>query len=118
VPKSLDLVINQNIFTILKPYGRFIFDEPNKQIINYFVLLISKADPTGEERPLNPKRVLTDKSHKVCLETIDYYGLMGPLVSWIFPKLINKAEKIDLFLENSILKVLLLRWIIIGSKKG
>lgn len=118
IPNSIRTALNENVFRILKPCGKFIFDEPNKHIINYFVLFISKADPTGEERPLNPKKIVLKNPNNIYIEKIDYYSLFGPLISWIHPKLLFQAEKIDFFLEKTMFKKFLLRWIIIGYKKN
>ncbi|MBU4266840.1 MAG: hypothetical protein KKE96_06390, partial [Candidatus Altiarchaeota archaeon] len=81
---------------------------------------LSKADPTGKERPLR-----SDRIRKVLIKNnfshieVYHHGFIAPLtVPFIrFKFLINILERVDRLFENTPLHRLCLRWTI-HAKKG
>lgn len=117
-PRTMSLCIS-GISRILHKNGLFIVDEPNLfNPINFLVLLLSKADPTGDEKPLSGRHI-RNIMHKCNLSVINvrHYGFTSPFALFFGLKNIKKFEVIDTQLMHSILSFLLLRWVICAQRE-
>lgn len=118
VPKDLDNVINNNIAPVLKKEGLILIDEPNSNFLSYVNMKLSKADPTGDERPLQLKKIeeLLRKKDFTIIDS-DIYELFSPIGVLLNSAIvINICTSIDVLLNRSFLKILLLRWFIYAKK--
>jgi len=98
-----------------------IVDEPNKfNPLNFFLMRLSKADPTGEERPLSAMAIAKDfKKQGYAIKSTAYYGFFVPPFLWISG---NKAllaffERLDCLLAKTPIKYLFFRWRLIAEKQ-
>jgi SAM-dependent methyltransferase len=120
VPDNLVNVISNNIAKTLKRDGVILIDEPNRwNLLNYLILKLSKADPTGEERPLSlsaVRKILSDSNLKVVKE--EWYEFFAPL-GLLFKNMFffRICESVDLYLKRSLLRFVLLRWVIYAKKE-
>lgn len=118
VPKDLDNVIGNNIAITLMKNGVLLIDEPNMHVLNYLNMKLSKADPTGKERPLPLKKIeeLLRKKDFTIIES-DIYELFSPIgVFFNNTFLVKICNSLDKLLNHSFLKFLLLRWFIYAKK--
>lgn len=114
VPDSLDTAI-KNLSYILRTNGIAIIDEPNKyNLINHINMKLSKADPTGDEKPLSLKNVTNIFNKNDCdLVESKYYGFFSPLASVLKEKNIgNIFSRLDILIEKSFLRHFAFRWYI------
>jgi len=83
------------------------------------ILKLSKADPTGDERPLSSssvRKILIDSNLKIV--RAEWYGFFAP-----FGMLLNNTfffqicESADFYLKRSVLRSILLRWVIYAKKE-
>jgi SAM-dependent methyltransferase len=120
VPDNLVNVISNNLARILKHDGFLVIDEPNQwNPLNYLILKISRADPTGEERPLSSaavRMILSETNLNVI--RAEWYGFFAPfgllLRNTYF---LRVCESMDSYLKRSVLKPILLRWTIYAKKE-
>lgn len=119
VPDNLNNVIGNNISTILKKDGLLLVDEPNKfNLFNYLNMKLSKADPTGDERPLSMYYVikLLRINNFIILDS-SLYELLSPFGALFHNKLVLKFGVLfDKVLSKTPLKLILLRWHIFAKK--
>jgi len=120
VPDDLENVVGNNISSVLKKNGLLLIDEPNKfNLFNYLNMKLSKADPTGDERPLSLyfiKRLLGNNNFKVLGS--DPYELFSPFGALLKSTFILKlASFIDKLLSKTPIKLIFLRWYILAEKK-
>ena len=120
VPDDLENVIGNNISSVLKKNGLLLADEPNKfNIFNYVNMKLSKADQTGDERPLSlysVKKLLTNNNFKILNSRT--YELFSPLGALLKNQSILKlATLFDNLLSKTPLKLILLRWHILAEKE-
>ncbi len=118
MPDEVNEVIS-NISNILKKDGFVLIDEPNKfNFFNYINMKLSKADPTGKEKPLSLNKIqrLLFFNNFTLLES-DHYEFLSPIGIILNDKIIlNSFNLLDNFLCRSFLKIILLRWYIFASK--
>lgn len=119
VPDDLNNVIRNNISKTLKKEGLLLVDEPNKfNLFNYLNMKLSKADPTGDERPLSiysVKKLL--KNNNFIILNSSSYELFSPFGALFDNKLILKlGMSFDKVLSKTPLKLILLRWHIFAKK--
>jgi len=80
---------------------------------------LSRADPTGKEKPLSlyhVKKIIEDSRLKIGrADTYEFFGPFGLLLnnSHIF----HLCEYVDLLLQRSIMRSFLLRWTILATKE-
>lgn len=119
VPEHLNNVISNNIAPALKKDGLILIDEPNKfNLFNYVNMKLSKADPTGEERPLSLKKIeeLLGKKNFTIIDS-DIYELFSPIGVLLNSTIaVNICSSVDEFFNHCFLKILLLRWFIYAKK--
>lgn len=120
VPDDLENVIGNNISSVLKKNGLLLIDEPNKfNLFNYLNMKLSKADPTGDERPLSLyfiKRLLANNNFKV--SNSNPYELFSPFGVLLKNEFILKfASFFDRILSKTPVKLIFLRWYILAEKK-
>jgi SAM-dependent methyltransferase len=120
VPDNLVNVITNNITRALKRGGILLIDEPNGwNPLNYLILKLSKADPTGEERPLSSgsvRKILRDSNLKIIrAEWYEFFTPFGLLLKNTF--FFQVCESADSYLKRSFLKSILLRWVIYAKKE-
>lgn len=120
VPDDLENVIGNNISSVLKKNGLLLVDEPNKfNMFNYVNMKLSKADPTGDERPLSlysVKKLLANNNFKIL--NARSYELFSPFGALLNNKFILKlATFFDSVISKTPLKLILLRWHILAEKK-
>ena len=119
VPNDLENVLSNNLAYVLKKEGFLLIDEPNKlNFFNYVNMKLSKADPTGEERPLylNCMENLLKRNNFEILKS-EYYELFSPLgILLNRPFVFKFFNRMDCFLQRSFFKSILLRWNIIAKK--
>lgn len=120
VPDDLENVIGNNISSVLKKNGLLLADEPNKfNIFNYVNMKLSKADPTGDERPLSlysVKKLLTNNNFKILnSRTYELFSPAGALLK--NQSILKLATLFDNLLSKTPLKLILLRWYILAEKK-
>ncbi|MDO8872112.1 MAG: class I SAM-dependent methyltransferase [Methanoregula sp.] len=120
VPDNLVNVITNNIARTLKRGGIILIDEPNRwNPLNYLILKLSKADPTGEERPLSSgtvRKILIDSNLKIVrAEWYEFFAPFGLLLKNTF--FFQICESADSFLKRSPLRSILLRWVIYAKKE-
>lgn len=120
VPDNLVNVISNNIARVLSRGGVILIDEPNKwNPLNYLILKMSKADPTGEERPLSPgvvRKILCNSNLKVIrTEWYEFFAPFGLLLK--NPTFFQICESADSYLKRSGLRSILLRWFVYAKKE-
>jgi SAM-dependent methyltransferase len=119
VPKDLDNVISNNLAPALKKDGIILIDEPNKlNFLNYLNMKLSKADPTGDERPLSLKHIITifEKNNFITIEA-EPYELFGPISGLINLAIVAKiCHMLDKFISHTFLKIICIRWYIYAIK--
>jgi len=120
VPDDLENVIGNNISPALKKNGILLVDEPNKfNLFNFVNMKLSKADPTGDERPLSlysVKKLLITNNFKVVNSSP--YELFSPFGALLNNKSVLKLTTFfDNLLSKTPLKLILLRWHILAEKK-
>lgn len=119
VPDDLENVVGNNISSVLKKEGLLLIDEPNKfNLFNYINMKLSKADPTGDERPLSLytiKKLLEDNDFRIL--NASSYELFSPLGALLKSEFILKLGiSFDNLLGKTPLKLILLRWHIFAKK--
>jgi len=120
VPENLKVIISKNLSDVLKRGGFLIIDEPNKlNPLNYLILMLSKADPTGNEKPLSlyhVKKILENSNMKII--SSDTYELFSPIGLVLKNTSIFRiSEDVDLLLQHSFFRSFLLRWTIFARKE-
>jgi len=120
VPDNLVNVITNNITCALKKGGIILIDEPNGwNPLNYLILKLSKADPTGKERPLSSgyvSTILRNSNLKIIrLEWYEFFSPFGVLLKNTF--FFQVCESADSFLKRSVLRSFLLRWVLYAKKE-
>ena len=120
VPDNLVNVISNNLARILKHDGFLVIDEPNQgNPLNYLVLKMSKADPTGEERPLSSaavRKILAESNLNIV--RAEWYGFFAPFGLLLRNRFFLRiCESMDSYLKRSVLKPVLLRWTIYAKKE-
>jgi len=120
IPADFKTAITDNIAVVLKSGGVVLIDEPNKwNPVNHVILKLSKADPTGTEKPLSlaqVKIVLENANMKIIL--MDWYELFAPFGQLLSNGNISRlSESVDCFLHRSFLKKIYFRWIIYAIKE-
>jgi len=114
LPNEVNTIIS-NISYIIKKDGFVLIDEPNKlNLFNYLNMRLSKADPTGRERPLSLnkiKRLLLANNFTILKS--DTYEFISP-IGLIFNKniVINLCNTLDSYINKTFLKAFSLRWYI------
>jgi SAM-dependent methyltransferase len=119
VPNDLENVIGNNITDILKEGGVILIDEPNKlNPFNFANMKLSKADPTGNERPLSLSRVkelLIQYDFEILSATFyEHFSPLGVLTK--NRALIDLVNHFDDLLNKTFLRIFSLRWIIYAKK--
>ncbi len=119
VPNELNAVI-YNISRILNNEGIVLIDEPNKlNLFNYLNMKLSKADPTGKERPLSSTKIerLLRTNNFTILES-NLYEFFSP-IGIIFKNniMLRLCNLLDKYMLRIFLKHILLRWYIFASYK-
>lgn len=118
VPNDLN-VVTYNISYVLTNDGLVLIDEPNKlNFFNYINMKLSKADPTGKERPISLDNIerLLGINNFVILES-DLYEFFSPI--GIVSKnstIIDLFILLDKYMNKTILKNFQLRWYILANK--
>ena len=101
--------------------GAFLLiDEPNAyNPANFINMKLSKADPTGDERPLPMQLVTFTLAQKNAFQILscEFYGMFSPAVA----VLANRSIKtffagFDSWLAKTPFKNILLRWIIVAKR--
>lgn len=119
VPKDLDNVIGYNLSPILRKDGLMLIDEPNKlNLLNYANMKLSKADPTGDERPLSQRTIgrLLDKYGLTVVDS-DHYELFQPIGVYLNNKTLTKLfGGIDRIINRTFFKAISIRWYIFAKK--
>ena len=114
MPNDLDKVIYK-ISSILRMDGLILIDEPNRlNPFNTVNMKISKADPTGKERPLSLRKIesLLLINNFLLLES-DVYELFSPIgILFKSSFILNLCGLLDKFINRTLLKPFLLRWYI------
>lgn len=120
VPGDLDNVISHNLSTVLKNGGLMLIDEPNKlNPLNYVNMWLSKADPTGDERPLSLSKV-EHMLEKNALDIVrsDYYELLQPAAVLLKNKrILGLFQRIDNIIGRTFIKRACIRWFIYAKKR-
>lgn len=119
VPDELNDVIS-NLSRILKDNGLILIDEPNKlNIFNYINMKLSKADPTGKERPMSLKNVgkILNSNDIVILES-ELYELFTPIgILLKNGTILNLSVALDKFISRTFLRNIQLRWYVLASRE-
>jgi SAM-dependent methyltransferase len=119
VPKDLDNVISNNLAPALKKDGIILIDEPNKfNFFNYLNMKLSKADPTGDERPLSARKIreLLQKN-RISIITTEHYELFEPLGVFLKNDIsIKICGAIDRFIYHTPFSIFCIRWFIYARK--
>lgn len=117
VPNDLEVVIS-NISHILNKDGLVLIDEPNKlNLFNYVNMKLSKADPTGNERPLSIYKIerLLRANNFTILES-ELYEFLSPFGILVKNDIIfNSCILLDKLMHKTFLKLIFLRWYIFAS---
>jgi ubiquinone/menaquinone biosynthesis C-methylase UbiE len=119
VPNDLENIICNTLAYIMKIGGFVLVDEPNKlNLFNYFNMKLSKADPTGEERPLSLSYVGNLlKCNNFEILRSEYYEFFSPIgILLDNPKLFKILNYMDHIIQRSFFKLILLRWNIYAKK--
>lgn len=116
VPNDLKPLIS-NLRNIMRNGSIILIDEPNKlNIFNYINMKLSKADPTGKERPLSLNKVerFLQKNNFTILES-DLYEFFSP-IGLIFSNnfILNLCILLDKYLHRTFLKKISFRWYILA----
>lgn len=120
VPKDLDTIIDR-LSDILKKGGLVLIDEPNKlNFFNYINMKLSKADPTGKERPISLRTIerLLASNHFIVLES-NLYEFFSP-IGILFKNytILNIFTSLDKLINTTFFKNVQLRWYILASYKN
>jgi SAM-dependent methyltransferase len=118
IPRYLDVAIN-NISRILSHNGFVLIDEPNRlNFFNYINMKLSKADPTGKERPISLNNIerLLKMNNFVALESnlYEFFSPIGIIVKSNF--ILNLFILLDRYMNRTFLKNFQLRWYILASR--
>jgi SAM-dependent methyltransferase len=118
IPCYINIAI-YNISLILRHNGFVLIDEPNKlNFFNYINMKLSKADPTGKERPLslnNIKRLLATNNFLVLDSNL--YEFFSPIGIIMKNNIIMKLFiLLDKYMNRTFLKNIQLRWYILASR--
>jgi len=116
VPNDLKSLIS-NIRSILQNGSVILIDEPNKlNLFNYINMKLSKADPTGKERPLSLNRVERFlQSNNFTILKSDLYELFSPIgIICSNNFILNFCMLLDKYLHRTFLKKISLRWYILA----
>jgi ubiquinone/menaquinone biosynthesis C-methylase UbiE len=120
IPSKIQNCLDE-VSRIIKSYGEVLINEPNYlNLINHINMTLSKADPTGKEKPLKCERIRKILIKKDFRNINAYYtGLIAPFtVPFIDSRsLSNILEHIDRIAENSPLRYLCLRWTITAKRR-
>jgi SAM-dependent methyltransferase len=119
MPNDLETIFCNNVTPILKNNGFLLIDEPNKlNFFNFINMKLSKADPTGEERPLSLSYVENLlKCNNFEILKSEYYEFFSPLGILLNSTFMLKLFCfIDRIMQRSFTKIILLRWNISAKK--
>lgn len=119
VPKDLENVISNNLALALKKDGMVLIDEPNKyNFFNYLNMKLSKADPTGDERPLSSGKIKELlRKNQMSIIASERYELFEPLgVLLKNDTVIKICSIIDRFISHTPFNILFIRWFIYARK--
>jgi SAM-dependent methyltransferase len=120
IPKKIPQCISS--FARYMPSGALVvIDEPNKfNPANFLLMKASKADPTGEERPLSAGKVKAElERNGFEVKQLKYYGLLVPAFLMLSGKktILGFFEKLDTSLGKTPLRLLFFRWRLKAVKK-
>ncbi len=120
IPNKIPQCISS--FARYMPSGALIVvDEPNKfNPANFLLMKLSKADPTGKERPLSAGKVKSELEKKGFeVKALKYYGLFVPAFLMLFGNktLLRFFEKLDAAIERTPFRILFFRWHLKAVKK-
>jgi len=118
IPRDLDIAI-YNISRILSHNGSVLIDEPNKlNFFNYINMKLSKADPTGKERPLSLNNIerLLETNNFIILESklYEFFSPIGIIVR--SNVILNLFILLDRYMSRTFLKNFQLRWYVFASR--
>jgi len=96
-----------------------LIDEPNKfNLFNFINMKLSKADPTGDERPLSlyfVKKLLKNNDFQILnSSSYELLSLFGAVLK--NELILRLATFCDNFFSKIPLKLILLRWYILAEK--
>jgi SAM-dependent methyltransferase len=116
VPNDLPAVIF-SISQILKNDGLLLIDEPNKlNFFNNINMKLSKADPTGKERPISLNNIerLLETNNFIVLES-DFYEFFSPIGIVLKNDIIlNLLVLLDEYIHKTFFKFIQLRWYVLA----
>jgi len=120
IPHHVRPAIQDNISPVMKRGALLLIDEPNAyNPANFVNMKLSKADPTGDERPLSAQLVTCALTGENTFQVIscEFYGLLSPAGALIRNQsLINIFVEFDAWLGKTPLRKVLLRWMIVAKR--
>lgn len=120
IPDHVHTAIHDNITPIMKTGAFLLIDEPNAyNPANFINMKLSRADPTGDERPLPARLVTRTLTEENAFQVIscEFYGLLSPIGALIGKQsLKNFLMGFDALLGKTPLRNILLRWMIVAKR--
>jgi SAM-dependent methyltransferase len=120
IPDYVHPTVRNNISPIMKKGALIFIDEPNaKNPVNFVNMKLSKADPTGDERPLSAHFVTGALLEENAFQVIscEFYGLLSPIGAILSnPDFQKFFQWFDIQFGKSLLRKMALRWMIVAKR--